>query len=112
MDLLEALTLLSEAGISGAEAGKNLRRIVMNDRERMIIGRDMIRVYESLLDALEAAGGGRIGVREMESMSVLDLLGLLAPNKVRFYCNKTHACVILGEEKIHGSVMKIDKNSS
>jgi len=72
----------------------------MNDGERMIIGRDMIRVYESLLDALEAAGGGRIGAREMERMSVLDLLGLLAPNKVRFYCTSTHACVIREEESM------------
>jgi len=72
----------------------------MNDAERMNIGRDMIRVYESLLDALEAAGGEGMGVRKMESMSVLELLSLLAPNKVRFYCNKTHACVIREEESM------------
>lgn len=67
----------------------------MNEKEREIIGRDMIRMYDSLHQAVLHAGGtgSNFSPQGIESMIVLELISHLAPNGVRFYCNKTHELV-------------------
>lgn len=69
----------------------------MNDKEREHIGRDMLRMYDSLHDAVNAAGGtgASFTARGIESMIVLELFTHLASNGVRFYCNKTHELVMI-----------------
>jgi len=73
----------------------------MNDAERMIIGRDMIRMYDSLHQAVYHAGGtgSMFSPRGIQETSVLELMAHLAPNKIGFYCKKTHKLVEIDKEK-------------
>ena len=65
----------------------------MKDHDRLVIGRSWLRMYESLCQAVENAGGRGFPLREFESMSTLQLFNHLATNNVRFYCTKTHHLV-------------------
>ena len=73
----------------------------MNDRDRMITGTDFIEMYDSLHQAISNAGGSGASFTpdKLKTLTVMGLFNELATNGVRFYCNKTHACVIRSTDK-------------
>lgn len=52
--------------------------------ERSLIVFNALDTKDSLDEAMEAAGGARMSVKHLRSMSALELLDLLSTNKIRF----------------------------
>ena len=105
----KALILLGKTGIAIGEAGQticqidpNLKEALMNDKEKEIFGRDLLRMYDSLHNAVFNAGGtgSMFSPRGVQETSILEMMVHLAPNKIGFYCKKTH------------NLVEINKNSS
>ena len=84
---------LSEAGMSGAKAGKALQRLMredwkMDDKTKMMVGDNWAAMYSSLVDAVKEAGGhlSSFTWERVRDMTVAELFNSLATNHIRFIC--------------------------
>ncbi len=60
----------------------------MDNKQRKTTMEHGIEMYESLNVAVDKAGGSPFLISDLKTMTVLELFSTLAPNNVRFVCNK------------------------
>ena len=60
----------------------------MKDKERLNLIKDFAKIYGSLIDSADKAGGGGFTVDWLDKMTALELLITLAPNRISFKYTK------------------------
>lgn len=76
------------------------------DNERLKLTRNVVQCITSLNEAMESAGGKSLSVEELDSMSVMKFISLIAPNNIQFVHRKDPdvLCAICGQINQHSDM--------
>ena len=85
--ILVALQEMGRLGIEAGIVGQNLKEELMDDKQ---VGESWIGIYDSLLKAVDDAGGANGPYRYdlIKDITVGDLFNRIATNHIRFICTK------------------------
>jgi hypothetical protein len=89
-DTLIALQRMGRLGIEAGIVGQKLKEELMSDESRKKIGESWLDLHDSLLEAVDEAGGamGQYRYDYIKNMTVADFFNRIATNNIRFICVK------------------------